>query len=464
MRVVQWASCLALSVAVLAPSHAPSQQPPKDGVMTMALTGDAIITRRLSPYQEPAFLKMIDLIRGADVAFTNLEMLLHDYEPYPMHQSGGTYMRAEPALVKELVWAGFDLVSLANNHTGDYGVEGMRLTRRYLEAAGLVGAGVGDQLAEAREARFFETANGRVALVSVASTFTEHSAASKPRAAVRGRPGLNPLRHRTVRVVTRDQLERMRTLLRDMNVNVPASGDSLRVFNTQLAVGDAPAMRTFPDPSDVEEIAAVVRNASRLAEFVLVTIHAHERGPTNAEPAEFLTTFARAMVDAGADLFVGHGPHVLRGIELYQGKPIFYSLGDFMFQNETVLRLPDDNYRPYGLDQNAGVADFNDARYARGTRGFPAQREIWESVVAVAKWRGDQLASLELHPITLGFGQPEPVRGRPMLADRELGRKIIGDLIERSRLFGTLIEWRDGVGVVRVDGSSLSPRAPRSLP
>ncbi len=448
MRVASWARCFALSVTVLNPSRTPAQQAPEPSLMTMALTGDAIITRRLSPYQEPAFLRMVELIRGADVAFTNLEMLFHDYEPYPMHESGGTYMRAEPALLKELVWAGFDLVSLANNHTGDYGVEGMRLTRRYVEAEGLLGAGVGEELAEAREARFIETANGRVALVSVASTFTEHSVASKPRAAVRGRPGLNPLRHRTVRVVTRDQLERMRALLRDMNVNAPATGDSLRVFNTQLAAGDAPRVRTFPDAADVDDIAAVVRNASRLANFVLVTVHSHERGGTNAEPAEFLTAFARAMVDAGADLFVGHGPHVLRGIELYKGKPIIYSLGDFLFQNETVLRLPDDNYRPYDLDENAGVADFNDARYARGTRGFPAQREIWESVVAVARWRGDQLATLELHPITLGFGQPEPVRGRPMLADRELGRKIIGDLIERSRPFGTTIEWRDGVGVV----------------
>lgn len=449
MRIISWASALA-AITLLAPAPGASQQAPEAGAMTMALTGDAIITRRLSPYQEPAFLRMIELIRGADVAFTNLEMLFHDFEPYPMHQSGGTYMRADPALLKELVWAGFDLVSLANNHTGDYGVEGMRLTRRHVEAAGLVGAGVGEELAEAREAKFLETANGRVALVSVASTFTEHSVASRPRAGVRGRPGLNPLRHRTIRVVTRDQLERMRTLLRDMRVNVPASGDSLRLFNTQLAVGDAPGVRTFPDPDDLEDIAAVVRNASRLAEYVLVTIHAHERGATNAEPADFLITFARAMVDAGADLFVGHGPHVLRGIELYKGKPIFYSLGDFTFQNETVLRLPDENYRPYGLDQDAGVADFNDARYARGTRGFPTQREVWESVVAVAKWRGDQLAALELHPITLGFGQPEPVRGRPMLANPELGRKIIGDLIRRSRPFGTTIEWRDGVGVVKL--------------
>ena len=187
MRVALWASCLAIGVAAVMPSRTPAQQAPPPAGMTMALTGDAIITRRLSPYQEPPFLKMIEMIRGADVGFTNLEMLFHDYEPYPMHASGGTYMRAEPALLKELVWAGFDLVSMANNHTGDYGVEGMRLTRRHVEASGLVGAGVGEELAEAREARFFESAKGRVALVSVASTFTEHSVASKPRAGVRGR-------------------------------------------------------------------------------------------------------------------------------------------------------------------------------------------------------------------------------------------------------------------------------------
>ncbi|MBI4419786.1 MAG: CapA family protein [Gemmatimonadetes bacterium] len=421
-----------------------------DGGFTLALAGDAIITRRLSAYVEPAFTRMIELIRGADAAFANFEMLLHDYEPYPTHQSGGTYMRAEPAMARELVWAGFDLVSTANNHTGDYGVEGMRLTQKHLTAAGLVHAGTGENLHEAREARFLETADGRVALVSVASTFPEHSAASKPRGGVRGRPGLNPLRFTTVRAIGRDHLERLRALLAEMGVTVPQSGDTLRAFGTTFAVGDTSRVPSAPNPEDVAEIAAVVRNAARLADYVIVTIHAHESGRSRAEPAEFLITFARAMIEAGADVFVGHGPHVLRGIEVYQGKPIFYSLGDFIFENETLLRLPEENYRSYRLGENQHVADFNDARYANDTRGFPTQREIWESVVAVVRWRGEDLAGIELHPITLGFGRPRAERGRPMLADRALGQKIVTDLVERSRPFGTTIEWRDGIGVVRV--------------
>ena len=67
-------------------------------------------------------------------------------------------------------------------------------------------------------------------------------------------------------------------------------------------------------------------------------------------------------------------------------------------------------------------------------------------------FRGEELVSLELHPISLGFGQPTTVRGRPMFADRELGRKIIQDLIDASRPHGTTVEWDDtrGIGVVRL--------------
>jgi poly-gamma-glutamate synthesis protein (capsule biosynthesis protein) len=416
----------------------------------MALVGDAIITRRLSVYQEPGYLDMIQRIRDADVAFANLEMLFHDYEPAPASRSGGTYMRAEPALVKELVWAGFDIVSTANNHTGDYGAEGMRLTRQYAESAGLVTAGTGENLYEAREARFVETARGRVALIAVASTFTDHSVAGKPKGAVRGRPGLNPLHHTRTRVLTRDRLESLRAGLAAADIRVPESGDRIRALGETFVVGEQAAVRTTPDSADVAELAAVVRNAAGLADYVIVTLHAHEAGASLAEPADFLVTFAHAMIDAGADVVTGHGPHVLRGVEIYGGKPIFYSLGDFIFQNETLLRLPHENYASYGLGEDAWVSDFNAARYANETRGFPVQREIWEAVVAYPRFDGRTLTGIELRPITLGFGEPPARRGRPMPAGGELARKIIGDVSERSARFGTTIEWRDGIGVVRL--------------
>jgi poly-gamma-glutamate synthesis protein (capsule biosynthesis protein) len=417
----------------------------------MALTGDAIITRKLSAYNEPEFLGMIQLMREADVAFTNLEVLLHDYEPYPAHQSGGTWMRADPALAQELVWAGIDLVSRANNHSGDYGVEGLRLTTRYVDEAGLVHAGVGESLAEAREAKFLEIAGARVALVSAASTFPDHSRAGKSRDDMPTRPGLSPLRFSTTRIATSDQLLQLRNLMREMQISARGDSSRLRALGTTFEVGDEPGVRTAPDPDDLEEIRAVVSNASRLSDYTIVSLHGHESaGIRRSVPADFIVTFARAMIDAGADVVVGHGPHVLRGIEIYRGKPIFYSLGDFIFQNETLDRLPYANYEPYDLGPDSHVADFNDARYDMDRRSFPANREIWEAIIAVPRWQGKELAELVLHPISLGFGEPRWVRGRPMPATGELGRKIIEDIRVRSELFGTEIEFRDGVGIVKL--------------
>jgi poly-gamma-glutamate synthesis protein (capsule biosynthesis protein) len=350
------------------------------------------------------------------------------------------------------------MVNMANNHTGDYGVEGMRLTRRHAEAAGLVTAGAGEDLHEAREARFLETPAGRVALIGTSSSGSVQSQAGPPRGGVKGRPGMSMLRIvQPPRTVERTQLETLRATLRDIGQPVSGPGEPLDYFGTTLMPGDVTSGAgggggnppNEPHPEDLREITDAVRSAAALADYVIVTIHAHNQGA-------YLRTFARAVVDAGADVFVGHGPHYLTGIEIYRGKPIFYSLGDFLFQNETLLRLPYDNYATYdfGDDMSAWVADFNNARYRGETTGFPTNREIWESVVALPTFEGDRLVALELHPITLGFGLPAHVRGRPMLADRELGRKIIGDLIERSAEYGTRIEWQEdrGIGVVGIAG------------
>src|SRR5262245_16113832 len=350
-------AAILVSAAVIAGAHIGFAQPAAD--FSLALTGDSIITRRISIYAEPAFTRLIDLIRGADAAFTNLEMLFHDYEPYAMNESGGTYMRAEPALLKDLVWAGFDLVSRANNHQGDYGVLGMQLTSKYVAASGLVQAGVGESLAEAREAKFLETPKGRVALVSVASTFPDHSRAGRTRGDMPARPGLNPLRFTTTTTVTPARLAELRQIAAEIAGRPAgnAAGDSFTFFGRRFVAGAQPGVKTEPLKEDLDEIVSVVRNASRLSDYTIVTSHTHEGGRERTLPADFLVTFAHAVIDAGADLFVGHGPHVVRGIEIYKRKPIFYSMGDFIFQNETLLRLPSENYETYGLGANSYVND-----------------------------------------------------------------------------------------------------------
>jgi hypothetical protein len=96
------------------------------------------------------------------------------------------------------------------------------------------------------------------------------------------------------------------------------------------------------------------------------------------------------------------------------------------------------------------VADFNDARYGKDRRGFPAKPEYWESVIAAPVWKGKELIAVTLYPISLGFGRPRTVRGRPLLAGADLSKKIIEDLQRLSKPFGTTIDLKDGTGIVRI--------------
>ncbi len=152
---------VALTLGVLAAAHAASAAAPtpakgwesaagsKDETV-FALTGDAIINRRLSTSGRPGVEDMVGLIRKADVAFTNFETLIHDFSLSGAQQSGGTYMGSPRFVTDELAWAGFDLLGLANNHTNDFGVDGMRSTLAALAKTNFIYAGVGENLALAR--------------------------------------------------------------------------------------------------------------------------------------------------------------------------------------------------------------------------------------------------------------------------------------------------------------------------
>jgi poly-gamma-glutamate synthesis protein (capsule biosynthesis protein) len=320
-----------------------------------ALTGDSIIDRRISVYDEPEYLAMFQRIRSADAAFTNFEMLVHNFEYPGAPVSGGTYMGAPAYVLDELKWAGFRLFGVANNHSFDFGEAGLLSNIRHLREAGMVFAGAGENLARARSPAYLDTKRGRVALIACASTFSLLSPAGEQRPDLPGRPGLNPLRFKTAYTVEPSTLATLRNL-----AAAPADAQSeLRFLGAIFRSGDKPAVETVPDARDLQGITAQVREARRQADWVVVSIHTHEGDSRNREiPAQFLVTFAHAVMDAGADVFVAHGPHVLRGIEIYKGKPIFFSLANFIFQNETVQFQPQENYDSVGLPLTATPARF----------------------------------------------------------------------------------------------------------
>ena len=192
---------------------------------------------------------------------------------------------------------------------------------------------------------------------------------------------------------------------------------------------------------------------------MVASLHYHEFGAKSLmaaktrteieEPAEFILTFARAAIDAGADIFVGHGPHIPFGVEIYKGRPILYSLGNFIFENETVEHFPSDAYQRFDLGPEATPADFLDARSAGGKKGHAAHSGFWENIVARCRFEGRKLIEITLHPIDQGFGRPRPQRGRPMLARGEVAARVLECIKRISAGYGTEVELIDGTGVIR---------------
>ena len=180
---------------------------------------------------------------------------------------------------------------------------------------------------------------------------------------------------------------------------------------------------------------------------MIFSLHNHEFGPSGAltaatnvgmeEPAAFAVDFAHAAIDAGADAVVGHGPHLTLGVEIYKGRPIFYSLGNFIFQNDNVPVFPAEAYARFGLDERATPTDFLDARTGNETRGFPAAPEYWQSLAATCEFAAHHLIAVRLHPLDLGHGRSRAQRGRPVLARGSVAAAILDRVRLLSTRFGT---------------------------
>src|SRR4051812_7856456 len=165
----------------------------ESGNVRMLLAGDAMPSRRLTPFDEPDYLAVVELIRGADVAFANLETTVRTRDEGAPGWTQGTPMTTPPALLDDLKWMGFDLLSNANNHATDYGTGGLLATLAHLRKAGLPCAGAGETWAQARAPTYADTPAGRVGLVAATSFFRPWNRAADQRPDAPGRPGINPL-------------------------------------------------------------------------------------------------------------------------------------------------------------------------------------------------------------------------------------------------------------------------------
>jgi len=241
---------------------------------TLAAGGDVLGDRQVGVYIDKhggaaPLAKVAHLLSDAHVAFVNLESPLSDKGTRKTEKD--VTFRGRVALVDGLASAGIDVVSLANNHALDWGSAALLDTIDRLTAAGVASSGAGVDLAAARAPALLDTPAGKVAVLAYTSILPEGFAAGADRA------GVNPTR------------------------------------------------------PDQERLLADVNTANETADWVVVSLHwgVEYEGYANASQREF----AHAIVDAGADLVLGHHPHVLQGFEIYRDKLIAYSLGDFVFDH-----------------------------------------------------------------------------------------------------------------------------------
>ncbi|WP_019119664.1 CapA family protein [Brevibacillus massiliensis] len=431
--------------------------------LSIALTGDSIIARRISVYNDEPTKKLVRMTKESDVAFTNLEVLPNDFAGHPAARSDGAHFAAHSWVHDELMDLGFTLYSCANNHALDYGVEGLLTAISELESRKLAYAGVGRSLAEARMPVYYDTDAGTIAMLSCASTFFEEQSAGEQRPDVQGRPGINPLRFDTIYEVTTDQLEVLKRIALDLGLEnqrqefvklgfaadpqdpaiLPLSDTNLRVagtLNANFRAADTPAIRTEPNKQDMEEICKWVREAKSRADVVIVSLHAHEQGKTREHPAEFIRAFAHRIVDEGADIVVGHGPHLLRGMEMYSGRPIFYSLGNFIGQNELVYKLPNDSYKRFNIDPTLTPSEVFRLRSQDGKRGFPGDKLYWQTVMPICRFQAGKLRGIKIVPVALTKGDTPIKRGRPYAAIGTQAEEIIGKFGELSLVYGIEID------------------------
>jgi len=275
----QWVSPTPATENPSTPVHSPSPAARPGGPrwpVTLAAAGDVMLARSVAnaiTAEDPGapFAYVRDFFAGADMAVVNLECAISDVgAPEPKAYT----FRAPPLAVRALAAAGIDVVALANNHAGDYGMHALLDTLDRLDAEGIASVGAGPDEARAYGAVVVEREGVRFAFLAFAE------------------------------------------------VPVEGSGYDIEGWRAGPAT---PGIAWLDD----ERVLAAIGEARADADIVVVLFHYGQEG--HRSPSSRQVTISHAAVDAGADLVIGSHPHVLQEVEEYGGGLIAYSLGNFVF-------------------------------------------------------------------------------------------------------------------------------------
>jgi poly-gamma-glutamate capsule biosynthesis protein CapA/YwtB (metallophosphatase superfamily) len=334
----------------------------------------------------PGSSEVWDHLRSAELSTANLELVL---------STGGSpadkaiTLRAGLEVAPSLREVGIGLVTVANNHALDYGADGLYDTLSALRDAGVVAVGGARNLEEAMQPALVSVGEKSVAVFGLASTLPPGFAAGP------GRPGIAPVRARS------------------------------RFYVDAVSLDEQPGMSPWVETEAVEEdvrrTCERIRSAREETDLVIIHIHwgipngwcAAFQGPL----ADYQRPLGRALIDAGADLVVGHHPHVVHGVERYKGGLIVYSLGHFLFHSMSEDREMEltNSYPPYDVSSlETGVAR--------------------QTVTLELKMTRERMTSVGFRPVLMNaWGEPEFARGAEAKA-------VLDRLAEHSSRLDTKVE------------------------
>lgn len=239
-----------------------------------------------------------DMLRGADLAFGQLETTVSDRGA--IVPNAKLAMRAPASLAGALREAGFGIMSFAGNHCLDWGFDAFEDTLRHMEEAAVALCGAGANVDAALRPALRDAGGVRVAVVAASSILPEGYAAGPDSL------GCAPMRAHTIY----EQIEH------------DQPGTPARV-------------RTYAHRGDLAALLAAIGRARSEADVVILSLHwgIHM---VKGSLADYQREVAHAAIDAGADAIFGHHPHIMKGVEIVRGKPIFYSLGNFAIEQPHV--------------------------------------------------------------------------------------------------------------------------------
>ena len=421
---------------------------------TFAAVGDIIIRRRVGT-GDTGYQALTKIMRDADITYANMEGPILDEATFRGPLAGGP-----KSVVDELKNMGVRIMTTANNHTMDAGDAGMYETNRLLDEAGIVHAGSGKNLADARETQIAATKKGTVGVIGMYSIDPSNSPEpSRYFDATNTKAGLNPLHVTPFNVVTAEQMQALKKIrdavyARRGEVTVPVlpiavnePADRLQLFRTWYKVGTQPGNITYEiNPNDLRGIVTSVRTGKQLADFMVVAIHCHQNSfafqaySHDNQAPDFLVQLAHTVIDNGADVFVAHGVHTLRGVEIYKGKPIFYGVSNFFYHQGATP----DVVNPNGAPPVSAGADVQ-----------THQPDDLEALLVTARFDAGKLIEARLYPADLGLDhRPTSKWGTPTTPAPETARQILEKVQRLSKSFGTNIAIENGVGVIRVSSAS----------